>query len=76
MEHHPLHEHRRHSGVWGVIAALFHWPGHTHEHGSLAADPALAGNEEGIRTIWWALLACGDSEQAAAARKQALAARR
>lgn len=54
------HEHHDHapSGLWGWIAAVFHLPGHSHDHESLAADPA-AVNQQGIRTIWLALLALG-----------------
>jgi cation diffusion facilitator family transporter len=61
MEHHEhRHGHHDHSqGVLGWIAQIFHLGGHTHEHGSLNADPAFATNEEGIRTVWIALAALG-----------------
>ncbi len=46
-------------GLWGWIGAIFHLPGHSHDHPSLAADPAVASNQEAIRTVWLALTALG-----------------
>lgn len=51
------HEHLPPNGIWGWIVQVFHL--HGHEHTSLNADPAFASNNEGIRTIWLALLALG-----------------
>jgi cation diffusion facilitator family transporter len=64
MSHNHTHSHQEHThdysqpaGVLGWIAQVFHL--HGHEHTSLNADTAFASNQEGIRTIWLALLALG-----------------
>lgn len=44
-------------GILGWLAQVFHL--HGHEHTSLNPDPAFTSNQEGIRTIWMALLALG-----------------
>jgi cation diffusion facilitator family transporter len=60
VEHHEhLHTHSHPQGILGWLTQIFHLGGHTHEHTSLNADPAFASNEEGIRTVWLALLALG-----------------
>lgn len=51
------HDHPQPKGVLGWVAQVFHL--HGHEHTSLNADPAFASNQEGIRTVWLALLALG-----------------
>jgi cation diffusion facilitator family transporter len=43
--------------VFGILARIFHL--HGHEHQSPNADTAFMSNQEGIRTIWLALLALG-----------------
>jgi cation diffusion facilitator family transporter len=53
---HP-HDHALRAGIFGWIAQIFHVGGH--EHASLAADSAFSGTNEGIRTVWLALLALG-----------------
>jgi cation diffusion facilitator family transporter len=55
--HEPDHDHQHPEGILGWIAQVFHL--HGHEHASLNADPAFASNQEGIRTIWLALVALG-----------------
>jgi cation diffusion facilitator family transporter len=39
----------------GWIATVFHMGGHSHAEEKLIADPAFAGSQEGIRTVWLAL---------------------
>ena len=39
----------------GWLAGLFHIGGHSHGEEQLIADPAFAGSQEGIRTVWIAL---------------------
>lgn len=51
------HGHSHTNGLFGLIGQIFHLRGH--EHTSLNADPAFTANQEGIRTIWLALLALG-----------------
>ncbi len=53
---HP-HDHEHPSGVFGWIAQIFHL--HGHEHASLNADSAFTSNQEGVRTVWLALVALG-----------------
>lgn len=55
--HEADHDHPHPEGILGWLAQIFHL--HGHEHTSLNADPAFASNQEGIRTIWLALLALG-----------------
>ncbi len=49
------HEHDHPSGPLGWIASVFHIGGHSHAEQKLVADPAFAGSQEGIRTVWLAL---------------------
>ncbi|MDX2136542.1 MAG: cation diffusion facilitator family transporter [Chloroflexota bacterium] len=56
-DHSHGHNHDHSNGVLGWVAQVFHL--HGHEHISLNADPAFASNQEGIRTVWLALLALG-----------------
>jgi cation diffusion facilitator family transporter len=51
------HDHALRPGILGLVARIFHFGGH--EHTSLAADSAFTGTNEGIRTVWLALLALG-----------------
>ena len=61
MSHHHDHDDHNHnhhhhaSGVWGWISQALHL--HGHEHASLNADPAFNATNEGIRTVWLALIA-------------------
>jgi cation diffusion facilitator family transporter len=55
MAKHKHHKHTHNTGIWGWIAAAFHLPGHSHDH----RDDSVAINQEGIRTVWLALLALG-----------------
>lgn len=55
--HEHNHDHSHPKGVLGWIAQVFHL--HGHEHTSLNADPAFTSNQEGIRTIWLAIVALG-----------------
>lgn len=55
-DHHDHHDHDHPSGIRGVLAQIFHL--HGHEHPTHTID-AAASNQEGIRTIWIALLALG-----------------
>ena len=54
---HP-HTHELPTGVWGWLAQIFHLHGQDHDHDPLG-DPAFSANQEGIRTVWLALLALG-----------------
>jgi cation diffusion facilitator family transporter len=57
-DHHGnTHDHSHPAGILGWIAQIFHLYGH--EHMSLNSDTAFTSNQEGIRTIWLALLALG-----------------
>ncbi len=58
----PDHPHGRHGdhrhdqghgsrGISGTIASIFHMGGHSHDHGEMAGDRAIADNRLGIRTI-------------------------
>ena len=49
------HTHLKPKGVLGWIAQIFHIGGHEHTHIGLA----FSATEEGIRTVWLALLALG-----------------
>lgn len=51
------HDHTPPKGVLGWIAQIFHIGGH--DHPSLISDNAFNVNQEGIRTVWLALLALG-----------------
>jgi cation diffusion facilitator family transporter len=53
------HNHGQPKNILGWIAQIFHIGGHTHKHAPLNADAAFNSNEEGIRTVWLALLALG-----------------
>ena len=64
MSHNHTHSHQRHThdhsqpaGVLSWFAQAFHL--HGHEHTPLNAESAFASNQEGVRTILWALLALG-----------------
>jgi cation diffusion facilitator family transporter len=60
MTSHPNHTHTRAPGVWAWIASVLHLHGHSHDdHAPLAADPNFTTNQEGIRTVWLALLVLG-----------------
>lgn len=51
---HDDHDHHAHeAGPWGWLTALFHQ--HEHDHSELATDQAFLANDEGIRTVWFAL---------------------
>src|SRR4051812_41158846 len=54
---HDGHDHEHAGGVWGLISAVFHLHGHSHQHNALVTDTAFAANKEGIRTVWIALAA-------------------
>jgi Co/Zn/Cd efflux system component len=54
-EHDYEHDHEHRSGPLGWLASLFHVGGHSHGDEQLIADPAFAGSQEGIRTVWIAL---------------------
>lgn len=51
------HAHEQPRSVLGWIRQIFHMGGH--EHAPLVGDPAFIANQEGIRTVWLALLALG-----------------
>jgi cation diffusion facilitator family transporter len=51
------HGHRHQTGVRGFLRGLLN--PHSHDHGDLAADRALADNQAGIRTVWIALAVLG-----------------
>ncbi len=58
-DHHDHeHGHSHGKGVFNLFATIFHWHGHAADAGLKASDPALA-TEEGIRTVWLALVALG-----------------
>jgi len=54
---HNLGLHPHNQGWWSRIAAIFHLPGHSHQHRELASEQAFVDNEEGIRAVWLALAA-------------------
>ena len=63
MQSHPrtTRRHTHRTGPLGWFGAIFHLPGHSHDHGdgdTLARDPARA-TAEGIRVVWLALAALG-----------------
>jgi cation diffusion facilitator family transporter len=59
MRNETLRRHTHPSGPLGLLGAIFHFHGHSHEDESLSAnDPALA-TEQGIRTVWLAFVALG-----------------
>jgi hypothetical protein len=45
--------------VWGWLSSIFHFHGHSDQKPALVADEACAGTNEGIRTIWMALVLLG-----------------
>lgn len=49
------HDHSHDSGIWGIIASIFHLHGHSHQQTEKIRDNAFTNNEEGIRTVWLAL---------------------
>ncbi len=51
---HDDHAHTHASGVWGKITHLFHFHGY-HDQSQAANDPTMATNQ-GIRTVWLALI--------------------
>ncbi|MEP7292758.1 MAG: cation diffusion facilitator family transporter [Chloroflexota bacterium] len=53
----PTQDHQQPRSVLGWIRQIFHIGGH--EHAPLAGDPAFTANQEGIRTVWLAVLALG-----------------
>ncbi|MCB0211423.1 MAG: cation transporter, partial [Anaerolineae bacterium] len=59
--HDDHHDHDHSSGPLGWLAEVFHIGGHDHSHGAqkLIADSAFADNDEGIRTVWIALILLG-----------------
>ena len=61
-DHDHSHDHGNHSHeppatIWGRLGSLFGFHGHSHDHKELAGDQSFLDNEEGIRTVWWALAA-------------------
>ena len=56
-EHGVGHSHSHGTGVWGGISTVFHLHGHSDLNAARATDPNLMHNEEGIRTVWLALVA-------------------
>lgn len=50
------HHHQR-GGLWGLLSAIFHLHGHSHQRDELVTDRAFLDNQDGIRTIWLALAA-------------------
>lgn len=54
----PRRGHTHLSGPLGLLAAIFHLHGHSHDEPDFGGDPALA-TTEGIRTVWLALAALG-----------------
>lgn len=56
--HGHSHNHAHRTGMLGFFATVFHWHGHADNDGLRASDPALA-TEQGIRTVWLALIALG-----------------
>jgi cation diffusion facilitator family transporter len=58
-DHDHDHDHSHATGLWGWLDAIFHLHGHSHQQQSLLADKAFADNNEGIRTVWLALMALG-----------------
>ena len=50
--------HSHGTGLWGWMNTIFHLHGHSGQQQERASDPAL-NTAEGIRTVWWALVALG-----------------
>ncbi len=57
--HDGSHGHGHGTGLWGWINTIFHLHGHSEQQLQRVADPALADNAAGIRTVWLALGALG-----------------
>lgn len=51
------HSHDHGKGPVAWFRTIFHWHGHDHSGGGLAAEQAFLHNEEGIRVVWLALAA-------------------
>jgi cation diffusion facilitator family transporter len=58
-DHPHDHSHDHNRGLWGWLAAVFHFHGHSHQSTELVTDQAFVDNEQGIRTVWLALAALG-----------------
>src|SRR5512145_1216974 len=43
--------------IWSRLSRLLHWHGAHHHHAAAGADQALIDTAEGIRTVWFALVA-------------------
>jgi cation diffusion facilitator family transporter len=54
----PGREHPANGGLRGLFSRLFHSHNHSHANEARILDPAL-GTEEGIRTVWLALIVLG-----------------
>ncbi|MEM9777946.1 MAG: hypothetical protein AAF902_25440, partial [Chloroflexota bacterium] len=54
---HGEHSHDAPETLWGRVSSMFGFHGHSHDHKDLAGDQSFLDNEEGIRTVWWALAA-------------------
>jgi len=54
---HDDHDHHHGGGLWGWISTIFHLHGHSHQQAEMIRDTAFINNEEGIRTVWLALVA-------------------
>lgn len=55
--HEDGHHHDHGKGIWGWISTIFHLHGHSYKHDALVSDKVFLDNQEGIRTVWLALVA-------------------
>ena len=53
------HDHGHGTGVWGALSSIFHFHGHSDQKQALASDEAFSATNEGIRTVWIALVLLG-----------------
>lgn len=56
-QHSHEHSHNHNKSLWGRLASIFHFHGHSHHQSELATDQTFVANIAGIRTVWLALLA-------------------
>lgn len=53
---HDEEHHHANAGAWGWLRTFFHSHDHGHDHSALATDQSFLDNQEGIRTVWIALV--------------------
>ncbi|MCB0032886.1 MAG: cation transporter [Anaerolineales bacterium] len=55
-DHDHEHDHDHGGGLYGLLRTIFHQHDHSHDNSELVTDNAFMNTEEGIRTVWIALI--------------------